>query len=191
MAELTKERKDEIETIASSIREEYHLSPNFDLIEFLTNRQDYEIRLQQIGDDTTGLLFINELKKVEKSDSHNVIIINSKLMKDRYFEQKRRFICAHEYGHAVLHKGDQKVFARRDTDAKESEEEQEAEFFAYCLLLSKQAIDMLLKTPETLALIKKLKVRLKRSTGEVLALLFNVTPQKAQERLKQLGYAKI
>ena len=188
VASLSPKRKNQIEEKALQIRQEYKLSASFDLISFLTNRQGYEIQLQQIDDDTTGLLFINDEEKVARSDSHNVIVINAKLTKDRFFEQKRRFICAHEYGHAILHKGEAKIFARRDTSKKETTEELEAEYFAYCLLLSKQAIDQLMTDSTLKSSIEKIKDNLHISTGEVIAMLFNVTPKKANARLEQLGY---
>lgn len=188
---LTKERMAEIEAQATNIRDEYNLGTSLDLIEFLTEQQGYEIQLRQINDNTTGLLFINELEKVEQSDSHNVIVINANLLKDSLFKQKRRFICAHEYGHAVLHKGNAQVFARRDTNEKNSKEEQEAEYFAYCLLLPKELIDMLMTDDDLNKMIGSIKEEQHITTGEVIARLFNVTPKKANERLKQLGYASV
>lgn len=185
---LSPERKNQIEEKALQIRQKYKLGAGFDLISFLTNCQGYEIQLQQIDDETTGLLFINDEEKVARSDSHNVIVINSNLTNDRFFEQKRRFICAHEYGHAILHKGEAKIFARRDTSKKETIEELEAEYFAYCLLLSKKAIDQLM-SDDLKPSIEKIKTNLHMSTGEVIAMLFNVTPKKANARLHQLGYS--
>ena len=188
MDKLTKERKSEIEAQANSIREKYSLGTSLDLIEFLTEKLGYEIQLRQINDDTTGMLFINELEKVEQSNSHNVIVINAKLLNDSLFKQKRRFICAHEYGHAVLHKGNSLVFARRDTNEKNSEEEQEAEYFAYCLLLPKDSINMLMTDNSLKSVIEHIKSKRHITTGEIIAELFNVTPKKANARLKQLGY---
>lgn len=187
MIELKNERKNEIEELAFRIRSEYDINLKFDLIKFLTNYQGFEIRLQYIDDDTTGLIFANDNESIQKTNSKAVIIINEKLREDKFFEQKKRFICAHEYGHYVLHKGNSTKFARRDTGAKKTQEELEAEYFAFCFLLPKKTLEFLFQDDVTKKVIDELKNIKKQSYSEVIATLFNVTPKKAHARLKELG----
>lgn len=184
---LSNERKTEIENIASNIRKEYNLlTVDFDLIEFLNTIFSFEIQNRMIEDDTTGLLLVDDNNLIPESTSNRVIVINQKLINDDEFMQKRRFICAHELGHFILHKKDQSVFAKRETKIKKSLIEQEAEYFAYCLLMPRKAIEILYTSPTT----KILQNIYNESIIDIVSNVFNVSKKKATQRLMDLGHIK-
>ena len=182
---LTDERMNEIAEKAQKIRTEHgYNSWDFDLIKYLIEYEGFEIQLQLIDDDTTGLLFVDDKKIIPKTKSHKLIVVNQRLIDDEEFFQKRRFICAHEYGHYVLHKKDTSKFARRDTHDKESTEELEAEYFAYCFLMPENLMRELFSNEDG---IKAIKEKLKMNNADIVSLLFKVSKKKAYNRLKDLG----
>ncbi|MCH5300856.1 MAG: ImmA/IrrE family metallo-endopeptidase [Ruminococcus sp.] len=187
MPELSNERMNEIKNEVNKIIKLYNIPDfDFDLIKFLSTDEDFEIQMQYIDDDTTGLLFVDDNNKIVNSNSNRLIVINQKLINDEEFERKRRFICAHEYGHFVLHKKDSVTFARRDTKNKETIEEKEAEYFAYCLLLPENIIKLIFKNESTLNIVNNM-VKDGMTYSEIIADLFNVSIKKANDRLKELN----
>lgn len=185
---MTEERKTQIKKIADDLRKEYHLtSPDFNLLKFLTDYESFEIQLKKIDDETTGLLFVDDNNLIPNSNSHRVIVINQNIANDKEFEQKRRFICAHEYGHMILHKQDSSEFARRDTKAKETTEEKEAEYFAFCFLLPEDLLRDLFSTKDTKKIMDSLCNRHGMTYAEIISILFNVSIKKANCRLNELN----
>ena len=185
---MTEERKRKIKLLADSIRKKHHIiRPDFDLLKYLVDEESFEIQLKRIEDNTTGLLFVDDNSIIPNSNSHRVIVINQSIEFDKEFQQKRRFICAHEYGHFLLHKKDSSEFARRDIKGKTNDEEQEAEYFAYCLLLPEKLLFGLFKTEATKEAMDSLVKDFQMTYEEVVARLFNVSIKKAKYRLNELG----
>lgn len=187
---LSEERKDEIKKQAEDIRQNHNLTDiKFNLIDFLVNVENFEIKSQYIDDATTGLLFIDDNDYVTNSNSNRVIIINRKIDEDKEFIQKRRFISAHEYAHFVLHKRDSTQFARRDERTISNNcltEELEAEYFAYCFLLPEASVKMLFNDKNVKPIVEKLKDN-GLTISEIVANIFNVSINKANKRLDMLG----
>lgn len=185
---LTPKRKAEIQSVVDGIRNDNCINTaQFDLIEFLTHEYSFEIQSRIINDDTTGLLLVDDNDIVPGSSSHRVIVINKKLIDDVDYIKKRRFICAHEFGHFILHKKDQKVYAMRDTKNKSNIIEQEAEYFAYCLLLPSNLINNLLTREDIKPFIEELQEQYDLSMDDIVSNLFNVTKKKAAARLADMG----
>ncbi len=183
---LTDDRKKEIAEIAQKIIMKNEINPfNFDLVRYLSEYENFEIQLQLIDDDTTGLLFVDDKDLIPKTNSHRLIVVNQRLINDDEFIQKRRFICAHEYGHYILHKGKSPQFAKRDTHNKDDEEELEAEYFAYCLLMPENQLKYLFNlNRKTIEIIKN---KCNMNDIDIVSVLFNVSKKKAYNRLNELG----
>ena len=177
---LTDNRMQEIQAIANRILQRNNLRPGFDLAKFLTEHEKFAIGLQRMDPDTTGMLLINPEHTIANTGSNRVILVNESLKTDVDFNYKRRFIVAHEYGHAVLHASGKELYAHRDTSALNDEVdnhwlEQEAEYFARCLLIPADNVIELLS-------IKGLD----NDKSAVVSLVFKVTKKKAVQRLKEL-----
>lgn len=184
--ELNERKKREIEEKVEEIRRKYGLpAVDFDLIKFLRTCENFEIQLRIINDDTTGLLFVDDNNLIQNSNSNRLIVVNQKLIDDDEFIQKRRFICAHEYGHFILHKMNASTFARRDTRIKDNEEELEAEYFAYCLLMPEKQIFHLFKSKRHE--VEKIRAEQNMTYPEIVANIFNVSIKKAAQRINDLG----
>lgn len=79
-----------------------------------------------------GLIAVNKkMKSVLNTDKNMVIVVGRNIDRSR-----QRFIIAHELGHYVL-RDDQSasVFARRESAHGRSEEENQADYFAACILM--------------------------------------------------------
>ena len=176
----TEERRNEITSIVEDIikNSQELCFPAFDIVKFLKERENFVIASQLMTDDTTGMLFVDDENFVSNTNSNKLILINSVLQDQKVFIQRRRFIIAHEYGHYILHKKSTKQYAHRDTHSKDDTIEREADYFARCLLMPKEAVDILLKLP----IFKNASFNDKVS---LIARVFNVTKKKANQRLKE------
>lgn len=183
---LRKKRKKEIESIAENILIKNNLMyPRFDLIKYLKENEKYEIALQNMPRGTTGFILVNDENNIFKDTASKLIAINSDLQYDPKFLQKSRFIIAHEFAHAILHKRDGIVLAHRSKSMRKTKKEREADLFARSLLMPKKLVDQLLCRSSFNQLNTENKIN-------YMAAIFNVTPKKAQERLKDLQqYARL
>ena len=178
---ITDDKKKEIEEIVNKkIAENPDLSiPAFDLIRFLQEKEGFIILSQDMQDDTTGLVLINDKSNII-GDYKKIIIVNSKLQKDISYKQRRRFIIAHEYGHFLLHKSEGYLFAHRDTSKKGTKEELQADYFAKCLLMPRNLVE---------AEIKRCRENQLEESDFIknIAQTFNVTEKKAKERVIEIN----
>ena len=182
MNEMTirKERYEQIENLVSSKIEEHDLCrPSFDLIKFLKEKEGFEIVLQSMPDDTTGLIIMNDNEPIQNTNLKKLIAINSSLQSDPDYIQRRRFIIAHEYAHSQLHKQNSVLFAHRDTKKKETDAEQEADCFARCLLMPRKLMYPIVTDEKFQQLNEHEKER-------YISRVFNVTEKKARQRLTDL-----
>ena len=174
---LTPNRKREIEDEANRIIEKHGLDkPGFDLAAFLTQRENFKVGVQSLDEDTTGLLLVNEREFINDTMAHNLIIINAELAGSPNFLQRRRFITAHEYGHYVLHKNGDEIYAHRDYTKRETDIEKEADYFARCLLMPRNLVE------KTLSLFGMNEASVEEKVV-LIARTFNVTEKKAHIRL--------
>ena len=178
---VTNVRKEYIENSAIEKLNEWNINtPRFDLIKMLKDREGFEIVLIPMPDDTTGLILMNDNEKIGNTNLNKLIAVNANLQRDPNYIQRRRFIIAHEYAHSQLHKQHNILFAHRDTHKKDTLTEQEADFFARCLLMPKKIMNEVMNS-ET---YKKLS-----ESGRIsyICEIFNVTEKKAKQRLKEIG----
>lgn len=153
---------------------------NFDLIEFIKDKYCFEIVEAPLDDETTGFILVDERQKLRfrSFDTHRIIVTNLHLVKFNNYLQKRRFIVAHEFGHFVLHKKTEQIqFAKRDTEHFNTKEEQEAEYFARCLLMPENRMKDSFSRYD-LPISDKV---------EKICKEFNVTENKARYRLQELS----
>ncbi len=177
---LTNERKQEIENIVDRKINEAGLNvPRFDLIRFLKEREGFEIVLQYMPNDTTGLILINDTDNIGSTSFQKIIAVNANLQRDPNYIQRRRFIIAHEYAHSQLHKKESVLFAHRDTHKRDALEEQEADFFARCLLMPRRLMEEVTSSITYQSMNETEKISYIRE-------FFNVTEKKARQRLKEL-----
>lgn len=176
---LTSERKKEIEDEANRVISTYGLNkPGFDLTAFLVLKEGFKVGMQDLDKDTTGLLLVNEHEFIRDTQAHNLIVINSTIAGGVDFLKRRRYIAAHEYGHYVLHKKGDEIYAHRDYKEKDTLLEKEADYFARCLLMPRELIE------KTLSLFDMKAADIE----EIIALIartFNVTEKKARIRLTE------
>lgn len=129
-------------------------------------------------DDLDGFLLINEDDNdIMGSKSNRVIGVNS----NRDFDVKR-FIVAHELGHYKLGYVDQRIFAMRDNKHGRSDEENEADFFAACLLMPQEGFRLYYekaKSEEPERLIKRLSQE------------FKVPEESVMRRLQELNLVEL
>lgn len=70
------------------------------------------------------------LRGIYKRVQRNTVVIVDNQLEPR----ERSFVLAHELGHHILHRGDNRVYLDRCTLFKSSRYEKEADLFAVCLL---------------------------------------------------------
>lgn len=178
-AMLTSERKKEIEDVADRIISNYGLNkPGFDLTAFLVSKENFMVGMQDLDEDTTGLLLVNEHEFIGDTQTHNLIVINSVIRGCPDFLKRRRYIAAHEYGHYVLHKKSDEIYAHRDYTKKDALLEKEADYFARCLLMPRELIE------KTLSLLEMQSADIEEKIS-LIARTFNVTEKKARIRLTE------
>lgn len=127
-----------------------------------------------------GVLLINENdNNILGSNSSRVIGVDAK----QDFN-KKRFIIAHELGHYTINYNGDPIFARRDRhcETNRSDEENEIDFFAACLLMPKEGF---------VAEYRKLKEQSEKNIIKKLAELFKVPEESAMRRLQELDLVEL
>lgn len=178
---LTEAREREVRAAAEGILNKYKLLPGFDLARFLTRQEGFVLVLKEMDAHTTGVLMIDPDKTILQADSDKMIVINQKLQEKPDFQQRSRFIAAHEYGHSKLHASGGQFF-HRDTPDVDTPQEREAEYFARCLLMPEQSVRELMR----------ISGMAEGSLDEKTAMIsrfFNVTRKKALRRMEDLVLA--
>lgn len=142
---------------------------------------DFSVGNAKLSDEEDGFIFVNEAKKNYPNIPGNKLIgVNSKLSLPW-----KRFVIAHEIGHYFLHYIDNAakyngMYAHRENAKGKGHEEQEADYFAACLLMPKE-----LFSEKYTELNKDGKL----SNSELSVLLakeFIVTPIMAGRRIEEL-----
>ena len=175
---LSAERKAQIEAKTNEVIERYNLQePNFDLAHFLSTQEGFLLGEQDMDNNTTGILLVNKAEKLPRFGTNQLISTNARLRYSPDYKARRRFIVAHEYAHYQLHMEGETIFAHRDYTHKNDPMEEEADFFARCLLMPRQLVEVLLRTlPQSTSLDEKAKR---------IASTFGVTEKKATQRLTE------
>ena len=156
------------------------IDPKFDLIKHLTEKEGFKIILQNMENDTTGLVLIRPKDNTDLKKICKLIAVNRKLKNQPNFQQRLRFIVAHEYGHSLIHYNGKTLFAHRSTSKKWKRNEKEADFFARCLLMPREQMEKILF--EQLLLVDDKDYIIKH-----ISQTFNVTEKKAKQRIKEIN----
>ena len=177
---LDTSRKKEITELAKKIlRESSCFYPKFDLIKLLQDEENFQIICQNMQDETTGYILINDNEFIPGTTTHKLIAVNNCFENDANFLQRRRFIVAHEFAHSVLHKNDALLYAHRDVAHRNDILEKEADYFALCLLMPEELVKTVLNDNSKQEMSFEQKV-------DCVSEAFYVTEKKARERLKEL-----
>lgn len=173
---LSEERRKQIEERVEALAEEHGLqTPGFDLARFLSTKEGFLVGEQDMEDDTTGILLVNKDQKMEELNTNQLIMTSTQLRHGPDYLARRRFIVAHEYAHYCLHMKDGTIYAHRDYGQKDTPMEEEADFFARCLLMPRKPVEAVLSAmPESGSADDKV---------DLIARTFGVTKKKARQRL--------
>lgn len=134
MKELTSMEKKEIEQLAEGLLTNEVFDGQAVKIVSLANSLGFAVGHANLPEGTEGIIAVDKAQKsLLGSGSNQVIAIDYELNKERM-----RFIIAHELGHYMMRKdANAPVFAHRETAHGRSEAENEADYFAACLLMPK------------------------------------------------------
>ncbi len=196
MKDITLNRKNEIEEIVTKILLDYDFSkePSVDIVT-IVRKDGFLVQKADIPMDVTGYLAVNDNEPVDEMGQYNrLIVVNTKFKNPDNEEsvvlKKSRFIAAHEYGHFILHKKEQKLYAHRDDDKRENPEELEADYFARSILMPMERFKKCNKVIDEILSIfgheKAEKLRV-----EILSMVFEVTRDKVKKRLGDISELKI
>lgn len=142
MPDIEKNRKIQIENIVEKLISNLDFSetPSVDIVS-LVKRDNFLVQTAELPMDTTGYLIVNDEEYVDEDKKfHRLIMINKKFKnpdnEENVVLKKSRFITAHEYGHFILHrKPNEKLYAHRDSDKRDTPMEVEADYFARSILM--------------------------------------------------------
>ncbi len=179
------ERRKEIETIVNTIVQDNEINHSlFDITQFLKQQYKFEIGVQKLDNNTTGMLLVDDDEYVPNTNSNRLIVVNRDLHVDdeNIYKLKKRFIIAHEFAHFILHKNEHTQFAHRDSDKKETKEEKEADYFARCLLMPETLVSNVLS-------LYQINDQDLCTKAKFVSKMFSVTLTKAKQRLSELGLA--
>lgn len=128
--------RNEIERKANDLLNQYNINADNGVeIVNLCKKTGFTLISVELDDTEDGFIIANEtINSFPGFKTNKVIAVNSK----RSYEEKR-FIIAHELGHYVLQKEGHTLFAARDSRHGRSENENDIDFFAACLLMPKDA----------------------------------------------------
>lgn len=186
--DISREKKIEIEKKVEQIldKSNYKKTDIIDIVSFVKDN-GFVVQKADLPINTTGYLVVNDDDPIdETSNTHRLIVVNNEFKNpdnEKDVRQKKsRFITAHEYGHFILHKRDNKMYAHRDSDKRKTPEELEADYFARSILMPAKpflslshCLDILIENPNNTDIHSK-KV-------EFLSSYFNVTRNKVIKRL--------
>lgn len=173
---LAEPRQGEIENLVDSLIQKHGLeTPGFDLVKFLTAHEAFRVGEQIMEDNTTGVLLVNKNAKIAEFDANQLIMTNANLRYSPDYKERRRFIVAHEYAHYCLHMEGGSIFAHRDYKHKDDAQEEEADFFARCLLMPRKSVEAVLSTMSENSSVEDKVILVART--------FGVTEKKARVRL--------
>lgn len=130
--ELTIVEKIEIEKIVEDfiIKHNIDTSEPVDIVKLARNL-DFMVASFELPETEDGFVLID--KKTDKLfglNTNKIIGVNE----NRTYEEKR-FIVAHELGHYILHNKGELIFAHRENVKGKNIEENDADYFAACILM--------------------------------------------------------
>lgn len=193
--DISDNRKIEIEKIVNNIisKQGFDESTSIDIVS-IVKKDNFLVQRGDIPIEITGYLAVNDNEPVDEiTKCHRLIVVNNKFTnpdnEDNVILKKSRFITAHEYGHFILHKKNQSLYAHRDSGKRETTEELEADYFARSILMPTNSflfinnvIDKLFEITDLHNEDVKQKIKI-----DLLSRRFKVTKNKVQKRLGDIG----
>lgn len=137
---------------------------------------NFEVAMMNMPSNEDGFIYVDSDKKIK------IIVVNSNLSL-----HSKRFTIAHELAHFVLHSKDKKLFAHRDhklSEYKNELYENEADYFAACLLMPKQTFKKIYN--EFLQLYSKYDESYKENLINMCSLYFSTSPESVKRRIEEL-----
>lgn len=167
-----------IEKIANELLNKTKSYTNVPLdIMHLAKQLNFVVGNAKLSDNDDGFILVDRNKRsVLGQDSNKVIGVKASLS-----VEWKRFTIAHELGHYFLHFSDNEygLLAHREHRKGKGKEENEADYFAACLLLPRDKfIDLYNKVSNT--------TNDTRAIISILASSFMVTHEMAERRIKEL-----
>lgn len=132
MRGLTIVEKREIENKANETLTKFNMDQDsfVDILE-LGKQMGFIVGNARLSDDEDGFIISNpNVEEIMGFKTNKIIGVNS----NRNFYLKR-FIIAHELGHYLFIKDNNSIFAHRENKLGKSDEENEFDYFAACLLM--------------------------------------------------------
>lgn len=180
---LTQEQKNLIKQKADTILAHNNINPLFfDVLRFISKKYDFTIQSRNFENtQLTGMLLVDEDEPVIVQNGkyvNRLIAISSRVVNGDDGCERTCFIALHELWHYIKNceEGRIRQFATRDTEKKNTIEEQEADYFALCMLMPEESVKKYLEPFNT-----------DPDKIEAAQKLFDVTEKKAKLRLKELG----
>lgn len=198
MKDIRIERKKEIEEIVTGVLSTYDFSkePSVDIVTIVKN-DGFLVQSALMPIGVTGYLAVNDNLTESENGFYRLIVVNQKFKNNENEKnvtlKKSRFITAHEYGHFILHKKEQVIYAHRDSDKREEPEELEADYFARSILMPMNIFLMVNEIIDNVLEIRKPEDSVALKVN-MLSLMFKVTKDKVRKRLgdiSELSVAKV
>lgn len=178
MKRLTNMEKKEIESKAQELLTSEFFDGQAVKIVSLANQQGFTVGHAVLPEGTEGIIAVDtKQKSLLGSGNNKVIAVDYRLKKDR-----QRFIIAHELGHYVM-RPDSKapVFAHREKAHGRSDEENEADYFAACLLMPRDGFQ------KALEYFREVNPALgEKDLAVLLSEQFGVPEEAARRRIKEV-----
>lgn len=140
---LSAERKKQIEGCVNGLIDKYKIGvPGFDLTKFLIDNYGFKVGTQDLDKNVKGVILVNDDECILNTNINRLISINRELGIDDFYlyNQEKRFTIACEFAHFVLHKGNYSKYGYKTFIGKSSIEDEEADYFARCLLMPKMTV---------------------------------------------------
>lgn len=201
MKDISIEKKIEIERIVNRIISnlDFSVSPSVDIV-MLVKNDNFLVQTADLPLNTTGCLIVNEDEFIDNKNTHRLIMVNKTFKnpgnEENVVLKKSRFITAHEYGHFILHKKpDEALYAHRDSDKRNSNEELEADYFARSILMpAKNFLEAISIIDESFKKntykTNNIKSIRDKYIFEILSDYFKVTKAKVLKRMEDIDVLK-
>lgn len=171
---LTPMEKTKIEELAAKVLADASYSDGAVDIIKIAQKKGFVIGNAVLKDNEDGFIIVDDkAKQVLGIDTSRLIGVNTKCELE-----DKRFIIAHELGHFLLHYNDKKdtMFAHRENIKGKNAEENDADYFAACVLMPEQQFK---KTYKDIAS--------QEDAAEKLAKAFKVPYDSARRRILEVS----
>ncbi len=178
--------KKKIEELAQKVYKPYSNSRDSVEVVKIAQKNGFAVAQADLKLPEQGFILVNNnVDRILGIPTKKLIVVNSNLD-----TADRRFVIAHELGHYFIYAEKQTMFAHRDMDGAlfaqrddikgKDEEEQNADYFAACLLMPSESFSNAYEEIKTNCSVRN-KIVME------LAYKFNVPLESVSRRIKELG----